>query len=91
MEDIVRSSQRREVFPGARSATLSTPECSPLLSPSRAWRILRQRTGGRLARSTFYRWLDSGRAYSLRIGTRIYVPWQELDEMIQKCLNGEPL
>ncbi len=68
-----------------------TPACGPLLSPSRAWRILRQRTGSRLARSTFYRWLESGRAYSLRIGTRIYVPWQELDEIIRKCLNGESL
>ncbi len=63
----------------------------PLLSPSRAWHILRQRTGGRLARSTFYRWLESGRAYSLRVGTRIYVPWREVEEIIRKCLNGEAL
>jgi len=64
---------------------------SPLLSPTNAWRILRKRTGGHIARSTFYRWLDSGRVYSVRMGSRIYIPWQTLQEVINRCLNGEPL
>lgn len=62
----------------------------PLLSPPRAWLILRKRTGGHVSRSTFYRWLESGRVYSLRMGTRMYVPWQALQEVIRRCLSGEP-
>ena len=63
---------------------------TPLLSPTKAWRILRRRTGGHISRSTFYRWLDSGKVYSLRIGSRMYVPWQALQEVIGRCLSGEP-
>lgn len=70
------------------SVQRSTP--GPLLSPPSAWRILRRRTGGHISRSTFYRWIDSGRVYSLRMGSRMYVPWQALQEVIGKCLSGEP-
>lgn len=63
---------------------------SPLLPPTTAWRILRSRTGGHISRSTFYRWLDSGKVYSLRMGSRMYVPWQALQEVIGRCLSGEP-
>jgi excisionase family DNA binding protein len=62
----------------------------PLLSPPNAWRILHRRTGGHVSRSTFYRWLESGKVYSLRMGSRMYIPWQALQEIIQKCLHGEP-
>lgn len=61
----------------------------PLLSPPNAWRILHRRTGGHVSRSTFYRWLESGKVYSLRLGSRIYIPWQALQEVIHHCLNGE--
>ena len=62
-----------------------------LLPPTAAWRILCRRTGGRVSRSTFYRWLDSGKVFSLRMGTRMYVPWQVLQEVIGRCLSGESL
>jgi excisionase family DNA binding protein len=61
-----------------------------LLPPTAAWRILRRRTGGHISRSTFYRWLDSGKVYSIRMGTRMYIPWQALQEVIGRCLSGEP-
>lgn len=63
---------------------------SQLLPPTAAWRILRSRTGGHISRSTFYRWLDSGKVYSLRMGSRMYVPWQALQKVIGRCLSGEP-
>jgi hypothetical protein len=25
------------------------------------------------------------------MGSRIYIPWQTLQEVINRCLNGEPL
>lgn len=61
-----------------------------LLPPTAAWRILRRRTGGHVSRSTFYRWLESGKVFSLRMGSRMYVPWQALQEVIGRCLSGEP-
>jgi hypothetical protein len=60
-----------------------------LLPPTAAWRILRRRTGGHISRSTFYRWLDSGKVFSLRMGSRMYIPWQALQEVIGQCLSGE--
>jgi hypothetical protein len=60
-----------------------------MLDPSSAWRLLRRRTGGTISRSTFYRWLNSGKVYSVRLGFRIYIPWPALDEFIRQCLAGE--
>lgn len=63
---------------------------APLLSPPNAWRVLCRRTGGHVSRSTFYRWVESGKVFSLRFGSRIYIPWQALEEVIGRCLSGEP-
>ncbi|HVA00587.1 MAG TPA: hypothetical protein VMV34_02930 [Terriglobia bacterium] len=82
---------QREAIPGNAGRAEDAQGHRPLLSPPNAWRILHRRTGGHVSRSTFYRWLDSGKVYSLRMGTRIYIPWQALQEIIQKCLQGEPL
>ena len=60
-----------------------------MLAPASAWRILCTRTGGAVSRATFYRWLSSGRLYSIRVGVRIYIPWPELDRVIKQCLAGE--
>ena len=79
----------RSLLPGASSQAGQGTAPGQLLSPPSAWRILRRKTGGHVSRSTFYRWLDSGRVYSLRFGSRIYVPWQALQEVIRRCLSGE--
>jgi excisionase family DNA binding protein len=76
---------------GSSARAHDAPDLPPLLSPPKAWRILHRRTGGHVSRSTFYRWLDNGKLYSIRMGTRIYIPWEVLQEVIQKCLQGEPL
>ncbi|HEV2492648.1 MAG TPA: hypothetical protein VG204_06200 [Terriglobia bacterium] len=65
------------------------PRRIPSLVPSNAWRILNARTGGTVSRPTFYRWLSSGKVYSVRVGHRIYIPWPVLDELIEQCMAGE--
>jgi excisionase family DNA binding protein len=65
------------------------PGSVPMLVPSNAWRILNARTGGTVSRPTFYRWLASGKLFSIRVGHRMYIPWPALDEMIKQCLAGE--
>ena len=80
----------RTMTPGDSQRTAEVRSHPPLLPATAAWRILRSRTGGHISRSTFYRWLDSGKVYSLRIGSRMYVPWQTLQEVIGRCLSGEP-
>ena len=76
---------------GNAATAWNAPRRPVLLSPPQAWRILHRRTGSHVSRSTFYRWLESGKVYYVRMGTRIYVPWQVLEEIIQRCLQGEPL
>lgn len=63
----------------------------PMLTPGQAWRIVCSRTGAAVSRATFYRWVGSGKLYSIRIGVRFYIPWPEVDRAIKVCLAGERL
>lgn len=56
-----------------------------LLSPRNAWRVFCHTTGWAVARATFYRWVRSGRVYSVRVGFRIFVPWDALDHFMIQC------
>ncbi len=80
------------VTPGfpARTSPRSpaAPKFPALLTPHHAWRLLRRRTAGLVSRTSFYRWLENGRLYSLRMGRRLYIPWPALEELIQECLFG---
>ena len=60
-----------------------------MLSPANAWRLLCRRTGGRVSRATFYRWLSNGKVYFIRMGFRIFVPLYSLDDLVRLCLTGE--
>ncbi len=60
-----------------------------MLSPSQAWRVLCHRTGGGISRATFYRWVNSGKVYSIRLGFRIFIPLPALDDLIKQCEAGE--
>jgi len=82
---------RKRVADAARSdgAPGSEGGARNLLSPGNAWRIFRHTTGWAVARATFYRWVRSGRLYSVRVGCRIFVPWDALDRfMIQSQQEG---
>ena len=60
-----------------------------MLTPRHAWRILRRRTGGIISRTTFYRWLDSGKLFSIHLGHRLYIPWPAFEELVQACRSGQ--
>ena len=61
----------------------------PMLTPTHAWRMLCRRTGGKISRTTFYRWINSGRVGVVRVGFRFLIPLPLLEEIIQRCLDGE--
>jgi len=61
----------------------------PMLTPYNAWRVLCRRTGGTISLTTFYRWINSGRVGAVRMGFRFLIPLPMLEEIIQKCLDGE--
>jgi Helix-turn-helix domain len=60
-----------------------------MLSPTTAWRALCKRTGGSIARVTFYRWVRTGKVFSIRLGQRIFIPQAALEDVIRQCLTGE--
>jgi hypothetical protein len=64
------------------------PGGTPMLTPQNAWRILERRTGVNVGRSTFYRWVQSGRVFALRMGHKIYVPWPEIEHLIKDFRRG---
>jgi len=73
-------------------AALNSKQASvplPMLTPTAAWRLLCRRTGGNISRTTFYRWINSGRIGVVRVGIRLLIPLPMLEEVIQRCLDGE--
>ena len=46
-----------------------------MLTPTHAWRLLCRRTGGTISRTTFYRWINSGRVGAIRMGTSLPYPF----------------
>jgi excisionase family DNA binding protein len=66
-----------------------TPSALPMLTVTSAWRLLCRRTGGSVSRTTFYRWINSGRVGVVRVGFRFLIPLPMLEEVIQRCLDGE--
>lgn len=73
----------------AGSAKAPAAERPQMLIPQAALRMLCQRTGGTISRTTFYRWVGSGRVPSIRLGSRIFIPRPALEEVIQKCFEVE--
>lgn len=79
-----------KIKPAAETAENALPRCGPaMLSPVAAWRSLCARTGGCIALVTFYRWVRNGKVFSIRLGQRIFIPREALDDLIKLCLNGE--
>jgi hypothetical protein len=72
-------------------STAAPARPAAMLPPARAWQILCQRTGCRVCRATFYRWISHGSVYSIRLGFRIFVPTTALEHLIKQCLEGERL
>lgn len=66
----------------------AVPGRMPLLSPYNAWRILEGRTGINVGRSTFYRWVQSGKVFSMKMGGKIYIPWPEIENVIRQFRSG---
>lgn len=67
------------------------PATPLMMKPTAAWRLLCAKTGGSISLGTFYRWIRDGRVCTIRMGKRIMVPVQMLNQVIEKCLNGEDL
>jgi len=63
----------------------------PLLTPFNAWRIIRARTNMPIGRSTFYRWVESGKVFCFQPAGKIAIPWSEVDRVIKVIRNGERL
>ena len=82
---------RAETYPAAEMGGTSRPgsRVPAMLNPTCAWKSLCARTGGRIARVTFYRWVKNGKVFSIRLGHRIFIPVTALEDVIQECLSGE--
>ncbi len=72
-----------------RRISKSSPSVLPMLTPMHAWRMLCRRTGGNISLTTFYRWINAGRIGVVRVGSRYLIPLPLLEEVIEKCLDGE--
>jgi predicted site-specific integrase-resolvase len=62
-----------------------------MLSPGSAMRILDVRMGITVGRSTFYRWMQTGRLFSIKLGGKIYVPLSEMETIMERLSRGERL
>ena len=62
-----------------------------MLSPENAMQILDVRLGITVGRSTFYRWIHTGRFFSIKLGGKIFVPLSEMETVVQRLSHGERL
>ena len=44
-----------------------------------------------IGRSTFYRWVESGKVFCFQPAGKIAIPWSEVDRVIKVIRNGERL
>jgi hypothetical protein len=62
-----------------------------MLSAQGAMRILDLRMGITVGRSTFYRWMQTGRLFSVKMGGKIFVPLSEMETIVDRLSRGERL
>jgi hypothetical protein len=62
-----------------------------MLSPERAIELLGMRLGIIVGRSTFYRWVYTGRFFSVKLGGKLFIPLSEMEMVVQRLANGERL
>jgi excisionase family DNA binding protein len=58
------------------------------LTPATALRLIEVGTGCTVHLSTFYRWLQSGRVFSIRLGYRRFIPYEEVEKVVERSLAG---
>jgi len=86
---ILCAAQQISTLPSDKSR--KAPAAPLMLTPTVAWRKLCARTGCGVTLRCFYRWIGNGSLYSVRLGGKIFVPRDQLDELIEKCFAGENL
>lgn len=62
-----------------------------MLSPDRAMQLLGLRLGIIVGRSTFYRWVYTGRLFSVKLGGKLFIPLSEMEIVVQRLAHGERL
>ncbi len=72
---------------------MSLMRAAPLvmLTPRQALRRFYAGTGFEIARETLYLWIKTEKIYSVRMGRRIFIPVEALDNLVKQCLAGERL
>src|SRR5260370_33566392 len=74
--------------PGHTSMNAAPPV---MLTPKIATRRLRAGTGCEVAPGSIYVWIAAGKIDSIRVGGRIFIPVDALDNLIEQCLAGKRL
>ena len=88
----ITNAKEAQRIPRSPADNLRQAPATPLmLTPTVAWRMLCARTGGGVTLQCFYGWIRNGSLFSIRMGKRIFVPVDKLDDLIEICLAGEDL
>ena len=54
-----------------------------------AWRSLCRRTGCTMTLRCFYKWVLKGRVHSVRMGAKIFIRAEVLDQLVELAFHGE--
>jgi hypothetical protein len=60
-----------------------------MLTPRQAIRRFCAGTGYEIQRRTLYLWIKAEKIYSVRVGQRIFIPLETLDNLVRQFLAGE--
>lgn len=75
----------------AKRSQSNDDACPIMLSPEHAMQMLNGRLGIFVGRSTFYRWIYTGRFFSVKLGGKLFIPLAEMEMVVQRLGRGERL
>jgi hypothetical protein len=78
----------KAVVPVPLDVSVTRPAPPVMFTPKAALPLLRAGTGCPIARETLYLWIKMEKVYAVRMGRRIYIPAEALDDLIARCLAG---
>jgi hypothetical protein len=81
----------KAVVPEPLDMSVMRPTPPAMLTPRQALRRFYAGTGFEIARETLYLWIKTEKLYSVRMGRRIFIPVEALDNLVKQCLAGDRL
>jgi hypothetical protein len=84
----IKAAEVTRAVPEPPDTSVTRPARLVMFTPKAALPLLRAGTGCPISLNTLYLWLREEKVYAVRMGKRLYIPVEALDNLIERCLTG---